>query len=255
VAVKPFAPRLVEEGRGIVAAAGAAGLTVRLLGGVGIRLLLGPRLDPVFARPLRDVDVLVRRREARGLEGLLAERGWQAASEFNALNGARRLLFREPGGEAQVDVFVEVFEMCHRLPLAEGLDSPGPSLPATDLLLSKLQIVELNAKDASDCLALLHGCELRAGDPAALDSDRLATLTSRDWGLQHTLELNLARLRDRLTAVPLAADARSAVERRVAELERAMSAAPKSRGWKLRAKVGERRRWYEDVEEVERAAR
>ena len=48
------------------------------------------------------------------------------AVEFNALNGARRMLFHDPDSAAQVDVFVDTFEMCHRLPLADGLDRAGP---------------------------------------------------------------------------------------------------------------------------------
>lgn len=246
---RPFLDRLEEEGRGVIADADARGLPVRLLGGVAIKLRLGDRFDPAYARSYRDIDVVCGRKAGRGLEELLAARGWAPAVEFNALNGSRRLLFHDPLSEAQVDVFVGEFSMCHALPLADRLDVPGPSLPATDLAMSKLQIVELNAKDRSDLYALLAGCEVRDGDPDAIEPARVAELTARDWGLHHTFERNLAHLREEIDAGGGPAGAGAAVDAIVA----AMEAAPKSRAWKMRAKIGERKRWYELPEEVDRA--
>lgn len=246
----PFNDRLVEEGLATVTAAEARGLSVRLIGGVGIRLLLGDKFDPAFERVHADIDAITRRRDAAGLERLLEERGWVPAREFNALNGARRLLFHDPASEAQVDVFVEEFEMCHSLPLGDRLQEPGPALPATDLLMTKLQIVELNAKDRSDCYALLRGCEVGTG-AEAIDPARVAALTAADWGLHHTLELNLGRLHDSLGTVASAED-RAAISSVIETIRTAMDEAPKGRAWRLRARVGDRRRWYREPEEVDR---
>ncbi len=243
-----FLHRLPEEGRGVIADAEERGLRVRLLGGVAIRLLLADRFHSDFDRPYRDIDVVCGRKDGRGLEELLAARGWEPAKEFNALNGSRRLLFHDPGSEAQVDVFVGEFSMCHALPLAESLDRPGPSLPATDLVMTKLQIVELNAKDRSDLYALLSACPVGDGDHAAIEPRRVAELTGRDWGLHHTFELNLAKLREGIDAGEGPEAARPAIEALVGAIE----AEPKSRGWKMRARIGERKRWYELPEEVDR---
>ena len=247
----PFDERLVDEAIELVAEAEDRGIAMRLLGGIGIRLALANRFDPAFERPHRDIDAITRRRDARGVEELLGERGWEAAREFNALNGNRRLLFHDPRSPAQVDVFVEAFEMCHTLPLAERLDQPGPSLPATDLLLTKLQIVELNEKDRSDVYALLRGCEIGSGH-AAIDPERVASLTARDWGLHHTLELNLGRLIDGLADHAAPAPDVARISEGIEAVAAAMDDAPKTRAWKLRARVGERRRWYEEPEEVDR---
>jgi hypothetical protein len=247
----PFAGRLVQEARGLVEDAQGRGATVRLMGGVGIRLLLEERMARAFERPYRDLDIFISRSERREVEATLTERGWRPATAFNALGGGRRLLFEDPGSEAQVDVFVDVFEMCHRLPLKDSLGQPGPSLPATDLLMSKLQIVELNAKDRHDCYALLAACPI--GDHhRALDTTRIAELTGADWGLHHTFELNLRRLSQGVDDAALPADHSATVTAVVDRLAAAMADAPKSRGWKLRARIGERKRWYEEPEEVER---
>jgi hypothetical protein len=244
--------RLLDEARQLVLAAEQQGLTPRLLGGVGIRLLLGPRFDSAFERPLRDIDLIVRRRDARRLEALITARGWEPARQFNALNGARRLLFHDRGSEAQIDVFVEVFQMCHALPLADSLAQPGPSLPATELLMTKLQIVRLNEKDRDDCYALLHASAIAAGDPAAIDVVRIARLTAGDWGLHHTFELNLARLSADLGAHALSTEGVHTITDALAALSHALASEPKSRGWRLRARIGERKVWYDEPEEVKR---
>jgi hypothetical protein len=244
----PFAPRLLEEGQGLVAQADGQGLAVRLMGGIGIRLVIGDRFPDRYARTYGDIDIMVSKRDARAVEELLPARGWDAATAFNALNGARRLLFHDPAGDAQIDVFVESFEMCHSLPFADSLGRPGPTLPATDLLMSKLQIVSLNAKDRSDLYALLMGCDLRDGDHRAIEPERVAALTGRDWGLHHTFELNLGRLREGLAAGEAPAEVGAPIDALAAAIEQA----PKSRAWKLRARIGERKRWYEDPEEVDR---
>lgn len=250
----PFTERLHEEGRGLVQAATAAGLAVRLIGGMGIRLLLDDHYPAAFERSYGDLDVITRKHDARGLEQLLAARGWEPAVAFNALNGGRRMLFHDPAGPAQVDVFVEAFEMCHRLPLAESLSGSLPpfSLPACDLLLSKLQIVSLNAKDRNDSYALLLGCATDHAATSALDTERIAALAAEDWGLHHTLEINLARLLDHLPQAGLASDDSASIAGRVAATQQAIEEVPKSRGWKLRARIGERKRWYEEPEEVDR---
>ena len=69
--------------------------------------------------------------------------------------------------------------MCHELPLAEPLAVRPQTLPAADLLMTKLQIVELNAKDRGDLYALLasHDVSTDASDDAgAIDvgADRRA---------------------------------------------------------------------------------
>ena len=248
-----FLDRLDDECRELMDETAERGLRVRLLGGMAIRLLLGDRLAPAFHRPVNDIDVITTRKDSRALEELLAARGWAPEQSFNALNGSRRLLFHDPHSDAQVDVFVDAFEMCHRLPLAGRLGLPGPTLAATELLTTKLQIVSLNAKDRSDLYALLTACDVRDGDHRALEPSVLGAMAGGDWGMCHTFELNLAHLRGATGEAGMdEAQTRMAVEN-IDRLAQALEDAPKSRGWKMRARIGERKRWYEDPEEVDRS--
>jgi hypothetical protein len=235
----------------------AEGVEARLIGGMAIRLIAGERLDPVFHREIADLDFVAARGAGRPLGELLETAGYEPEREFNALNGARRMLFMDPVHGRQVDVFVGSFEMCHTLPLTERLGARPRTLPAAELLMTKLQIVELNAKDRGDAFALLHAHEVAEADldasgVDAIDAARIAELTSRDWGLQRTFELNLERLREAVGELPLEAGERAAIEARIERLGAAIDAAPKSRKWKLRDRVGERKRWYEEPEEVDR---
>lgn len=225
---------------------------MRLLGGMGIRLRLGERMDARFHREIEDLDFITPRRSASAVEQLLGDCGWAPEARFNALNGSRRLLFNDPTSEHKIDVFVEVFEMCHALPLVERIAVHEDTLPAAELLMSKLQVVSLNAKDRSDLYGLLHGCEVADHDDGAINAARVAELAGADWGLQHTFELNLARLHDGLQETGLTPEQQARIERHLGVLQSALEQAPKSRGWRMRARIGERKRWYEEPEEVDR---
>lgn len=224
---------------------------LRLLGGMGVRLLLGDRIDERFVREIEDLDFITTRRASREIERLLEQAGWAPESRFNTLHGHRRLLFHEPGGERKVDVFVERFEMCHVLPLAQRIGVQPQTLPAAELAMTKLQIVEINAKDIGDLYALLDALEVAEHDHDAINAARIAQLTGADWGLHHTVELNLARLMQEADAT-LREPGASRVRQRIAALQQALQDAQKSRAWRLRARIGERKRWYEEPEEAQR---
>ena len=257
----PIEPDIDAEAQRLLAEIEHAGLAARLIGGMAIRLLAADRLPPAYERPIQDLDFVLAKRDRPQLNRLLIDAGYAPQERFNALHGAHRLLYDDPTHGRQIDVFVESFSMCHELPLAEQIPIRPYTLPAADVLMTKLQIVELNEKDRRDLYALLCTHTVSAGrvpaegGPAGegeIDVGRIVALTSNDWGLQHTFELNLGRLRTALPEQPLAAAEAAAVAERIDALEHALEHAPKTRRWKLRAKVGERKRWYEEPEEVDR---
>jgi hypothetical protein len=109
-----------------------------------------------------------------------------------------------------------------------------------DLLLTKLQIVELNPKDAQDTRVLLAEHELGKGPGDHVDVAYMSSVLASDWGLWRTVTGTLATL----------ARMHPDVSARVHELDEAFERAPKSRSWRLRARIGERKRWYELPDEV-----
>jgi hypothetical protein len=240
-------PDLEVEARRLLAEIAARDLSMRLIGGMAIRLTAADRLNPAFARPIADLDFVVSKGDRRAAETLLGECGYLADEQFNALNGAHRLLYRDPGNDRQLDIFVGSFQMCHELPVAERLDARPDVLPVADLLMTKLQIVHLNAKDRGDLYALLDSSPLED-----FELDRIAGLAGDDWGLHHTFALNLRRLREGLPELPIEAEHREVIGASLAAIETAIDDVPKTRRWRLRDRIGERKRWYEEPEEVDR---
>ena len=112
----------------------------------------------------------------------------------------------------------------------------------------KLQVVETTAKDMSDSVAILSDHEM--GPAEGIDLDYLARLAGEDWGLWRTITMVAGRIdtfASGLAGYPHA----DLVRRRIATFRDAMDEAPKSRKWRMRAKVGERKVWYRLPEEVE----
>lgn len=239
---------LVAEGVALVEQAEGAGATLRLLGGAAI-VVHG---SGVAHRELGDLDAVTRKAHVRPLGAVLQERGYEAETRFNALHGDRRLIFHGPAGK--LDVFVDTFEMCHRIELGGRLAHDAPTIPVADLLLTKLQIVELNAKDAHDIFHLLSG--LRVGRDSArpsIDPDRFGSVLAADWGWWRTVTRNLGKLPDLLSSQPGLAPPypRFDALTQAKQLQEVAETVPKGLKWKTRARVGDRVRWYELPEEVD----
>jgi hypothetical protein len=169
---------------------------------------------------------------------------------FNALNGSTRLQFKDSVNSRHVDVFVNAVRMCHVIDFKDRLELLDDTLTPTDLLLTKLQIVQLNGKDALDLLALLHDQKLVSGDGVGIDTDYLEKVWGEDWPLWKTCGLTLGKIRQ---AAPSIVDENSSVKilKSVSALFDILESGRKTLRWKLRAKVGERVRWYELPEETE----
>lgn len=244
-AVTPLAD-VREEARRVVAATDAAGALARVLGGVAVALHDHVELPPSLVRPYADIDLVVEGGHESTLARVLADLGYEADRKFNALYGYRRMLFWDRPNDRQLDVFVGRFAMCQKLDLRGRLGA-GATLTPADLLLTKLQIVELNPKDVVDALALLVSHEVAdeaAGD--VIGSDRLTAVTSGDWGWYTTATDSLARIRERASVAGALGDLAA---ERIDALVAALEAAPKSLRWRARARMGRRMPWYELPEE------
>jgi hypothetical protein len=241
---------IVEEAKRVLELAGDQGVPLRVLGGVAIFLRAPEALPPALERTYGDVDFVTAKGSSAPVQGLFRGTGYEPHVAFNALHGAERLLFFDNGNERQVDVFVGGFKMSHEVPVAERLELEPDTLPLAELLVTKLQIAELNEKDVRDALALFHGHRVDERDGDAINSARIAGLCRTDWGLWRTLTGNLAACRDHLAQYDLPEDEKVRVRGEMDALLDRIEREPKSRTWKLRARIGERKRWYALPEEV-----
>jgi hypothetical protein len=256
-AVSPHDP--LPEALTLARGAAAAGLGLKLLGGLAVRVLC-PEFPPRLRRD-QDIDFACLAKGRKDVAAWLADNGCEADRRFNNLNGDRQMYFTAPSGRP-IDVMVDRLTMCHTLDLRSGFGRLPLTVDAVDLLLSKLQIVELNEKDARDIVHLLSalpvggqdGGQGGQGGPGAVtvDESRFGKLLGSDWGWWRTVTANLAKVPSLLAETPgLAPPAApfDAVTGCRLLLEVAESA-PKSVKWRLRANVGDRIRWYELPEEV-----
>jgi hypothetical protein len=246
-------PPLLAEGRRLLQEAATRGLDLRLLGGIAIWARSSNGARNMLGRDYPDIDLAARKKQSRPLRHLLEELGYEPERTFNATHGARRLLYYAPDRSYHVDVFLDDLGMSHNLDLARHLTDEELTVPAAELLLSKLQIAELNRKDAADAAMLLLEHDVADEDgPRRLNVRRVASLLAADWGLYTTATDNLARVRQLLPELLPDDEPRRIAEARIDELLLRLEDAPKTRAWKLRAMIGRRKRWYEVPEEIVR---
>ncbi len=239
-----------EAGR-LSALALKSGLPARVLGGLAIWLRCPSVRSGPFARGYNDMDFAVASRGSAAFKEFLAAEGYVPDRFFNGLHGESRLYFAAPDGRWSIDVVIDELTMSHRLDLRGQLDGPSPTVPLADLLLSKLQVWEINRKDLGDTLCVLadHRLGPDDSDPETISLQRITAVLGADWGFCHTAERNLGKIAELWAETPLPASACD-VSEQVEALRRAIDQAPKTRGWRMRSRIGERVRWYETPEEV-----
>jgi hypothetical protein len=245
-------PPAVRHAEAIFAGARAAGVSMKVIGGVGCWLHSVEHSADAqpFSREYHDVDFVVSRKSGGQVGKVLEDLGYKPVTSFNSVQGEVRLMYVNEAPLLRIDIFRGAFEMCHTIPLEKPAYEPPehPVLSPVELLLTKLQIVKSNEKDLLDlgCLLAFHP----VGDtPDTIDGERFAGILARDWGLWRTATGNLAKVE--AWAGAHAPSHRELIAARTRELRALADDAPKSARWKMRARVGERVRWYEEPEEPE----
>jgi len=239
----------LPEALALARGAAGASLGLKLLGGLAVRVLC-PEFPPRLRRD-QDIDFACVSKERKKVEQYLAGAGCEPDRRFNGLNGDRQMYFTAPSGRP-IDVMVDRLNMCHVLDFRGSFARQPLTIDAVDVLLSKLQIVELNEKDARDIVHLLAALPLGGGAQASIDTDRFAKLLGADWGWWRTVTGNLEKLPALVAERPELIPPGSVYDpvAQAGELLQIAGQAPKSIKWKLRAKVGDTVRWYELPEEV-----
>jgi hypothetical protein len=231
---------LVSEGARIAGAAAEEGLVVRVAGGVGIGMTCPSASHEPLKRAYADLDVVGRSRDRPKIVEFFVSLGYIPDKEFNALHGSRQLFFWDSSNQRQLDVFLDRLDMCHTIKLGDRLEITGETLTPADLLLTKLQIVESNEKDLLDIVTMFVDHRL-SEDESGINLQYVSRLTSEDWGLWKTITTSAERAGifvDELNGFDRAELAQSSIRQFVVALE----TFPKSRAWRVRAKIGERKR-------------
>ncbi len=236
---------ILREANRLISTAADNGITLRLLGGTAIGFRCPSAKRPSVSRKYPDIDLVGYRKESRKIRELFTKLGYSPNEIFNALRSATRLMFFDLPNKRRVDLFLDYFEMCHKIDLRDRLTLDPLTLTMADLLATKLQIFKTNEKDFKDITAMLLDHEVADSDkPVAINGKRLAELCSKDWGMYKTFTLVLDKTASMLERFELTSADKELVRGRMKRISDMIEQEPKSMGWKARARVGEKVPWY-----------
>ena len=206
-----------------------------------------------LGRKFTDFDFVSYPRFVKDVRRVLTELGYGEDKQVTQLFGDRRMLFHDPAFGRHIDVFLNVLDFCHTINFAGRLEAEELTVPLAELMLEKMQIVQINEKDLIDTIMLLREHPIGDTDQETINASVLTKILCNDWGFWRTFTGNLSLLDEKVDHYQALSDEdRQVVHSRIKELKERLDAQPKTLAWKARAKVGERVKWYKDVEELER---
>jgi hypothetical protein len=243
-----------NEVKRIVEAGNAAGLAIRLLGSLAFHTHCPAygRLQAAMGRAYTDIDFAAYGKQASQIRKWMpAALGYREDPEVFIATEGGRMIFEHPGNGLHVDIFVDKLDFCHTIYWKDRLEKDSPTIPLAELVLEKLQIVKINEKDIIDMIMLLLEHPFGNNDTETINLPYIVNICANDWGFWRTVTMNFDKVK-RLaqTYNTLSDDEKAKVGTQVDEAMGALEGAPKSLGWKMRAKIGDKVKWYKDVEEV-----
>ncbi len=240
----------IEEALQIQREAEQEGIPLRLLGSLAFRLQCPKNAAHFEAldRRITDIDFAASTQHRDRLLTFFQQRGYTVDENTLYLGGGYRYIFENPRTKRHIDIFFDRLEMCHTVVFRDRLTIDNRTLSLADLLLEKMQIVEISRKDFKDTAVLLleHGI---GEDDRAINMNYISDILSNDWGFFYTFSTNLRKLKDTLAQFDSFDEGeKEIVRQRIDEILKQINRWPKSPKWKLRARIGTRLRWYRHVD-------
>ena len=180
--------------------------------------------------------------------------GYTPNKRFNDLYGDRYLNYFNESLDFSVQLYLDAFQMYHRLECAEIIASGETILPLTALTLVRLQLVEITNAQLNDLCVLLFEHDLSVGpEKNKIDAAEITHLCADDWGWCKTVTLNLERMIEFATNRWRPAEQAHVIER-ARRIKQSIDHAPKTLRWQTRARLGGAR-WYKTPIVVMRSRR
>ena len=228
-------------------------VTLRVIGSLAFQMHCPQYgyLQAAMGRAYTDIDFAGYRNEAKAINQMMTALEYKDSREVFIMSEGDRSIFHQVNGSLYVDVFYNKLDFSHVISWENRLDVDNPTIPLAELLLEKMQIFEINEKDIIDTIMLLLEHPLGDSDVEVINIKRISQLLAKDWGLWRTTTMNLNKVKQLAGQYSQLSDEEQShiVDQVDRSLER-IETEPKSRGWKLRARVGDRVKWYKDVDEV-----
>jgi len=225
----------------IIDHAESVGVRLRLLGGLAFKRLC-PSSNDKYCRENKDIDLMGRREDSKKMMEVMEALGYKPREVFNKLNMGQRLIYYDMVNKRRVDLFLDEFIMCHKFNFKESILAGTYTLPITQLVMTKLQVVEKTDKEYLDLIAAFLDFDVTE-ESSGIRGDEIAELCSKDWGIYTTFMKSLEALLARVET--MGSDDRRIVVPRIQKLMAMIGVEPKSLSWRMRARIGERARWYD----------
>ena len=263
---------MMAEARRIIDAGNDRGVVLRLTGGLAVRHYA---IDLEFAeRDYSDIDLIGLKRQTTELHQLFLGLGYQENIHVAMATGnSQRQYFRPQHAlesrahmskrahatpvmsaappSDHVDVFLDAMKMDHELDFRDRLEINTYAVDPADIFLSKLQIVNLSEKDAHDVVTLCKDVYVDFHPhPGVLDLEHVAETCAGDWGLYIDVMSNIDKVLERLDDYDLSPMETNRIARTLELAQDMMTEHSKSLRWRMRARVGKRLRWYNEVDET-----
>jgi hypothetical protein len=203
-------------------------------------------------RKITDIDLMGYEKQKSGVIQVLNELGYVLSERARLVVAIlQRYIFENPVNKNHIDVFFDKLEMCHTIDFRGRLELDYPTITVSDLFLEKMQIVKINEKDIKDVIVLLREHEVGDKDKEMIDHNYISKLLSKDWGFYYTVTMNMDKVKAFLPRYEvLSSEDKDDVNSKLDMLRDSIEKAEKTSGWKMRAKIGPRKKWYREVEET-----
>jgi hypothetical protein len=247
-----------KEIRRIISEADKRKIPLRIMGGAAIRMHC-PRHEHLYETlkraPKHDMDFVTYSKLRPLTRQLFLDLGYEpyVSLMLTGATGRHRQIFNDKDGNKAIDVFLGKLEMCHVIDFDGRLEADSPTVPLAELLLQKLQIVQINEKDIQDSIILLLEHDIGDMDNEQVNVHKVTETLANEWGFYYSVTTNFGKVKEFADKYDqLTEEEKSLVTHRLNELSKFVDEAPKSLAWKLRSKAGPSVRWYNVVEEVQR---
>jgi hypothetical protein len=238
----------------IVDTASERGLALRLLGSLAFQMHCKKYgyLQKKLGRAYTDIDYASYSYQASSMGSFLGSLGYKEDHEVNVLYARQRMIFHHPENGLHIDIFFDRLNFCHEVNWIGRLENDRPTIPLSEMLLEKMQIVKINEKDVIDTLMLLLEHPLGGKDDETINIELIASLCAKDWGLWRTITMNMEKVAQLSQNYPqLSNDEKNRIQDQVQTCLQKIGDYPKTARWKIRSKIGDHVKWYQEVDEVQ----
>jgi len=241
----------------ILNAAKTGGVQMRLTGGVAVWIRCPDLRNEILKdRTFKDVDFVAFLKDKERISEILKLKKFtpHPVLEADPYSSYSRFLRKKNNfWEDICDINYDCIAYNHKINIKKRLLIDEITIPLAELLLSKLQAVEIALQDISDLQALI----LEHNFANNIDGDKInisliTKLCGIDWGLEKTVKKNIeSLLKLTLDSTSLEQSYKMIIKNKLSFLTSQLNNGPKSLFWRARSFIGEKIKWYHDVDPID----